>query len=234
MGNINFISFLKLRFFLSAVLAAALCTFVVSSSADAGIIPFGSGVNQFNMDFVEIGSPGNTADTADPVGAVLYVYQLGKFEVSRDMIAKAEGTLGMTLNTMGFVTGGPRADTPATGVSWNEAARFVNWLNTSTGNQAAYKFTTGGPNDNISLWINGDVALMQRIRSATASRSIFSPHLMNGTRQRNTTRIRTRISTSRTAVTPHRLGSLAARRIIRQFLINHSSKVQRTLPTPVV
>jgi len=30
---------------------------------------------------------------------------------------------------------------PITNVSWYEAAQFVNWLNTSTGHQAAYKFT---------------------------------------------------------------------------------------------
>ena len=50
------------------------------------------------------------------------------------------------------VTGGARAAMPATGVSWNEAARFVNWLNTSQGYQAAYNFTTSGVNDNIALW----------------------------------------------------------------------------------
>lgn len=47
-------------------------------------------------------------------------------------------------------------DRPATSVSWNEAARFVNWLNTSSGFSAAYKFTTGGFNDNIALWESGD------------------------------------------------------------------------------
>jgi formylglycine-generating enzyme required for sulfatase activity len=47
-------------------------------------------------------------------------------------------------------------DKPATSVSWNEAARFVNWLNTSTGNQAAYKFTSDGVNDDIALWVSGD------------------------------------------------------------------------------
>jgi hypothetical protein len=31
-------------------------------------------------------------------------------------------------------------------------ARFVNWLNASTGHSAAYKFTTVGFNDNIALW----------------------------------------------------------------------------------
>jgi hypothetical protein len=45
---------------------------------------------------------------------------------------------------------------PATNVSWNEAARFVNWLNTSTGGSAAYKFTTSGVNDNIAVWTAAD------------------------------------------------------------------------------
>ena len=141
-------------------LGAALCAFVMSSTAHAGIISFGSGGNQFNMEFVDIGDLGNVADTAgtpNPVGAVSYAYQMGKFEVSRDMIIKANagGSLGITLADM-TLFGGNGVNRPATGVSWNEAARFVNWLNTSTGNQAAYKFTTGGPNDNIALWNSGD------------------------------------------------------------------------------
>ena len=45
---------------------------------------------------------------------------------------------------------------PATNVSWNGAARFVNWLNTSTGGVAAYNFTTGGVNDNIAVWTATD------------------------------------------------------------------------------
>lgn len=130
------------------------------SEVDAGIITFGSGANQFNMEFVEIGDAGNAADTTgspNPAGAVSYVYEIGKFEVSRDMIIKANaaGSLGITLQNMSSI-GGNGVDKPATGVSWNEAARFVNWLNTSTGNQAAYKFTTGGANDNIALWQSGD------------------------------------------------------------------------------
>ena len=60
---------------------------------------------------------------------------MGKFEISEQMIDKANtlGGLGITKDTRG-------ADKPATGVSWNEAARFVNWLNTSTGSTPAYKF----------------------------------------------------------------------------------------------
>lgn len=41
-------------------------------------------------------------------------------------------------------------------MSWNEAARFVNWLNTSQGFQAAYNFTTSGVDDNIDVWSSGE------------------------------------------------------------------------------
>ena len=39
-----------------------------------------------------IGNPNNAADTTgnpNPVGSVSYMYNLGKYEVSRDMITKA-------------------------------------------------------------------------------------------------------------------------------------------------
>ena len=90
---------------------------------------FGSGENQFSIDFAEVGNP-----TGAGVG---YVYRLGVFEVSRDIILKAttSGALGITLQNNGF---GPNK--PATGISWYEAAVFVNWLNTSRGHQPAYKF----------------------------------------------------------------------------------------------
>jgi formylglycine-generating enzyme required for sulfatase activity len=126
----------------------------MAAPSQAGTITFGSGGNTFNMEFVTIGNAGNAADTngaPNPAGAVAYEYGLGKFEVSEDMIEKfnASQSLQITKDTRGTAK-------PATSVSWNEAARFVNWLNTSTGNQAAYKFTTGGVNDNIALWTSGD------------------------------------------------------------------------------
>jgi formylglycine-generating enzyme required for sulfatase activity len=66
------------------------------------------------------------------------------------------------LDPLAGVSGGPRPDMPATGVSWNEAARFVNWLNTSQGFQPAYKFALQPgvvgyiANENILLWQSGD------------------------------------------------------------------------------
>jgi formylglycine-generating enzyme required for sulfatase activity len=112
---------------------------------------FGSGANSFQIDFVTIGSAGNAPDTTgspNPAGAVPYEYRMGKYEISEQMIdkANAQGALGITNDTRG-------PDKPATSVSWFEAAQFVNWLNTSTGHPAAYKFDSGG---NFQLWVPGD------------------------------------------------------------------------------
>jgi hypothetical protein len=139
-----------------SVAAGALATVAsMAAPSQAGTITFGSGGNTFNMEFVTIGNTNNLADTTgipNPAGAVGYEYGLGKFEVSEDMITKfnASQSLQITKDTRGTAK-------PATGVSWNEAARFVNWLNTSTGNQAAYKFADGSAvNDDIQLWTSGD------------------------------------------------------------------------------
>lgn len=135
--------------------AATAC---VRAAIVVSVDSFGSGDNAFSIDFVSIGNPGNEADTTpvggpSPVGRVDYLYRLGQHEISRDMIDKvnAAGGLGITMQDMSSF-GGNGADRPATGITWNEAARFVNWLNTSKGYQAAYNFTTGGVNDNISVW----------------------------------------------------------------------------------
>ncbi len=108
------------------------------------VVSFGSDANQFDKVFVPIGNPGNVADTTgnpNPAGSVGYHYNIGKYEVSRGMVAKASaaGGLGITLHDMATF-GGNGANRPATGVNWNKAARFVNWLNISQGFQPAYKF----------------------------------------------------------------------------------------------
>ena len=153
-----------------SVAAGALATVAsMAAPSQAGTITFGAGANQFSMDFVTIGDPGNTADTTgdpNPAGSVGYTYDIGKFEVSRDMINKYNSNFGNTNSLVitlwdmeaDGIVGGNGANRPATGISWNEAARFVNWLNTSTGNQAAYKFTTSGVNDNIDVWTLADTA----------------------------------------------------------------------------
>ena len=136
------------------------------------ITTFGSGANAFNIEFVEIGNPGNTADnngSPNPAGSVGYVYNIGKYEISRDMIIKANaaGSIGITLQDMTSF-GGNGVNRPATGISWNEAARFVNYLNTSKGYQAAYNFTTTGANDNITLWGAGQYSGSNQFRHKDA------------------------------------------------------------------
>jgi formylglycine-generating enzyme required for sulfatase activity len=125
----------------------------------AAVVSFGSGGNTFNMEFVTIGNPGNGADftgSPNPAGAVGYEYGIGKFEVSEDMINKYNANFG-TANSLAITKNTRGTAKPATNVSWNEAARFVNWLNTSTGNQAAYKFASGSViTANIALWASGD------------------------------------------------------------------------------
>ena len=112
---------------------------------------FGSLGNTFDIDFVTIGDPGNTDDTSgDPsqAGKVDYTYRMGQFEISEDMINKANalGNLGIIHDNLG-------ADKPATAISWLEAAQFVNWLNRDSGSTEAYKFDGGG---NFQLWQSSD------------------------------------------------------------------------------
>ncbi len=145
----------------SRVLFAAGALATVASMAApscAAVVSFGSGANQFNMEFVTIGNPNNAADTTgnpNSAGAVGYEYGIGKFEVSEDMITKYNANFG-TANSLVITKDTRGTNKPATGISWNEAARFVNWLNTSTGGFAAYNFTTGGVNDNIAVWTATD------------------------------------------------------------------------------
>lgn len=142
------------------ILAAILILMYFSTPASAET--FGTGENEFEIEFVEIGDPGNASDVT--AGAVDYVYNIGKFEISRSMVEKAndEGGLEITLDPMEFVTGGPRSEMPATGVRWGEAARFANWLNTSQGFPVAYKFGTQPGDEGYDAtaisepWVDGD------------------------------------------------------------------------------
>ena len=127
-----------------------------TASAQLVTESFGSGANQFSMEFVTIGNPNNAADTTgspNSAGSVAYTYNIGKYEVSRDMITKANtaGSLGITMYDMTSY-GGNGVNQPATGVSWYEAATYVNYLNTSTGGTAAYNFVSG----TFQLWSSTD------------------------------------------------------------------------------
>jgi len=161
-------------FFCSAIALASLSTICSSQTITQN---FGTGANAFTMDFVSIGNPGNSADTGTynnsggtySAGSVSYVYNIGKYEISRTMIEKANALGGLGIGMDSWIgLGGDRGARPAGGVSWNEAARFVNWLNTSKGYQAAYNFTTSGANDNITLWGAGQYSGSNQYRHKNA------------------------------------------------------------------
>jgi formylglycine-generating enzyme required for sulfatase activity len=162
-----------------AVVAGAIISIIGTiSSCHADTITFGSGSNTFTMEFVTIGNPGNTADTTgtpNPAGSVGYTYGIGKTEVSESMISKYNleygNANGLTITTEEVPLG---PNKPATKVSWNEAARFVNWLNTSTGGFAAYKFTTTGVNDNIALWTVDDTLDYDPLNPYRSKRAIYA------------------------------------------------------------
>lgn len=144
--------------------AVLIVTAVVALSATGAPVhadTFGSGANTFSIDFVTIGNPGNVDDVTgdpNPAGSVANIFRIGKYEISEQMVDKANtlGGFGIAKDTRG-------ADKPATSVSWNEAARFINWLNTSAGSTPAYKFALQ-PGDvgysakynNIQLWDPAD------------------------------------------------------------------------------
>ena len=123
---------------------------LTGSLCHAQLVDFGGGLQ---IDFTTIGDAGNAADTTgapNPAGSVGYDYRISTYEISRAQVTAAG--IGITLADMSSF-GGNGGDRPATGISWYEAAQFVNHLNTSQGAQAAYKFDVSG---DFQLWDPGD------------------------------------------------------------------------------
>jgi sulfatase modifying factor 1 len=105
------------------------------------------------MDWVNVGNPGNAADTTG-YGAVAYAYQIGKYEVTNAQYAtflnaadpngaNANGVYNASMGsnarggityTAGAASGAKytlrtsMGDKPVNYVSWYDAARFANWM----------------------------------------------------------------------------------------------------------
>ena len=105
------------------------------------------------VELVTIGDAGNVADTTT-YGAVPYEYRISKYEISEGDIATYNAD--PVNSTRLIVTSSRGTNKPATNISRNEMARYVNWLNTREGKQGAYKFTTNGVNDDIALWSSAE------------------------------------------------------------------------------
>jgi len=150
---------MKTRMILVAAIAMLL-TFGSGSKVLADT--FGTGENQFTLDFVPIS--GATNPTSG-YGIVNYDYRMGTCEITNAQWDKFKAAYGpvtgdpLSAYANDFYDGGTgTTDVPTNEVSWYEAAQFVNWLNTSTGHQAAYKFTgTQGTRDyTFATWDPAD------------------------------------------------------------------------------
>ena len=132
----------------------------LSTALNAQVIKFGNlegtGGNTFQIIFSVVGNEGNPANTTQygTFGSVNYPYSIGTYEITRDMVNKAnlQGTLAITMLDMTSYTGNG-INKPATGLSWQEIATFVNHLNTSRGLSPAYKIVGGV----LQVWSSGDL-----------------------------------------------------------------------------
>ena len=108
---------------------------------EAAMHEFGSGDNVFAVEFVTVGDVGNQADVRYQMnpdigtpGAVSYPFEIAKFEAVEDSVDKAiVGGLAVKVDQRG-------PNSPVTAVTFSEAARYANWLNSDSGYPAAYKF----------------------------------------------------------------------------------------------
>ena len=148
------------------IILASLCVCLISGVVSADI--FGSGANQFTIDFVNISGDasssngtvigGNNYTFSDPADD----YRMGTYEVTNDQWNKftnAYGTpIGNPTNAYDEIAYWTGTNVPTNKISWYESAQFVNWLNTSTGHQAAYKFTgyQGTSGYSLAVWESGD------------------------------------------------------------------------------
>jgi len=138
------------------LLPIVVVTFWLSSwagSAKAQYIAdtFGSGADQFTLDFITIGNTNQAADPATGYGSVPYTYAMGVYTISQNQLNSAAA------NGLQGVPGGAYSnDQPASDVSWYQAAAFVNFLNTSKGYSLAYNLTYSGGVYSMSLWQSGE------------------------------------------------------------------------------
>ncbi len=140
-------------------MVALAATMLAATAVNADV--FGSGANQFSIDFVNIGYAGNAAKYVDygtapdlgddydapyaGYGAVAYNYRLGKYEITIDQFAKAYAVDDTISNgNENYWNDGIRNvgdGAPACALTWTEAARFANWLTSGSAGTGVYQFS---------------------------------------------------------------------------------------------
>jgi len=114
---------------------AAWAVLALGTAAQAAIT---HGTTTINMDFVNVGYAGNTADDSG-YGAVAYKYQIGKYEVTAAQWAAVQ-TADPNVGNAGYWSDSE----PTGGISWHEAAKLSNWLTTGHYDQGYYSIDSGG------------------------------------------------------------------------------------------
>jgi formylglycine-generating enzyme required for sulfatase activity len=150
------------------VFAILVCLLVTANFVFADT--FGSGTNQFTIDFVTISGDASSANgtnisefSPDQTEYKTFTdpgddYRIGVYEITNSQWNKFKTAYGRVYGSPAIAysedSRWTSANVPTNMLTWYEAAQFVNWLNTSTGHQAAYKFTgtQGTSNYTFSPW----------------------------------------------------------------------------------
>lgn len=105
------------------------------------MVSFGASFAYATLSFVEVGDPGNAADTSG-YGGVDYIYKISSTEVS---IAdfEASGAGNGNENHFNDGTRNVGVNAPAVNVTLYEAMRYCNWLTSGDVNSGAYVFGGG-------------------------------------------------------------------------------------------
>jgi formylglycine-generating enzyme len=101
-----------------------------------------------DLEFVTVGNPGNAGELSGSgaggygpdriCGAVDYIYNIGKYEVTADHWAQVIA-VDPNVGNAGEWSGSQ----PTAGTSWHEAAKFCNWLTTGNANSGYYTIVDG-------------------------------------------------------------------------------------------
>ena len=164
-------------------LLAVLVLAGVSVRAQTVTESFTSAGGSFSIQFVQIGNPNNSGDVGTDFpygmpysrGSVPYTYLISKYEIPRGVVGGAN--IGITLGDLNSLVPGYHKDNfyghPAIGISWYEALKFINFLNSSAGSPQAYNFDNSG---NLLLWSPSDSGFNPSNRLRNSFAKYFLPN----------------------------------------------------------
>lgn len=147
----------------------SLLLLLLANCCQAETLTFGEGEDSFEIEFVQVGSPGNADDmrrhyqfdgNGRPsvpyfIGGVDYEFSITKFELSCDALARVSAIGGIPSVQRPFCPAGVNGSSPAIATR-EETIEFVNWLNTNSGFSPAYKTIVSPESYAIVDWDEGD------------------------------------------------------------------------------